>query len=212
MDVLDISHEEEVESTDSHVCDVCGAVYKHRASLKRHLHSHARQDRVYKCDNCGKSFQYKYLLSTHQRRQHQNTHPHICPQCGNVFSSLPSLTNHIRNVHQERKLSCDICGKKCKDNFALKRHVQSHEKSTTPCPKCSRECKDMDKHALRCSSIAKPKAYTCEICNKKFVAKAYLRQHLKNKHDPKDHFCVCGKSFQYPFSLKRHQKICLKVK
>jgi len=78
-----IDQEEEVDSTDSHVCDALEAALPFTCQTGRRLH-------LWKVSGKNICFQHtKY-----------DTNPHICPHCKKVLSSLPNLTNHIRQAHK----------------------------------------------------------------------------------------------------------------
>lgn len=69
--------------------------------------------------------------------------------------------------------------------------------------KCNGVFKHLKNHFINC------KAVKCGICNVSFLREKNLSMHIKRKHtSPKLYPCGCGKSFLYPFSVKRHSKTC----
>jgi len=77
---------------------------------------------------------------------------------------------------------CNICSKDFKDNYALQRHLSSHDNKTDKCTKCGQEFKDLESHVKKCGKRKMSRQYVCDICNKKYLCKRYLHVHIKNKH------------------------------
>ena len=47
----------------------------------------------------------------------------------------------------------------------------------------------------------------CNLCDKKFAENAYLRNHIRERHENENNYCeICRKSFATPSNLKNHMK------
>lgn len=208
---MDEDNEIEAANTSScfnYICQFCAKTIRHKSSLLRHILMH--ENKEYACDQCQKTFKSKIYLSQHVKQKHQESPSEfICQHCGKTFNSKVAIANHVKFKHNDGGRTCNTCDKKFKDNYALQRHLKSHDNTTNPCPKCGKEFKDVKNHVKVCGTKKLPRQYCCDLCDKMFLCKRYLRGHLKNKHRGGNfHPCACGKTFSYKCSLKRHQKIC----
>jgi hypothetical protein len=79
-----------------------------------------------------------------------------CKHCKKYFNSDGALGQHTKAVHHYK---CDICGKICATNNALKRHIE-------------------DKHPL----------YVCEECGDSFDSEGELDDHVETEHNKCDEF------------------------
>lgn len=105
---------------------------------------------------------------------------------------------------------CETCQRSFRDNYALRRHRQSHEGTSTMemCTKCNGVFKHLKNHFINCKA-PKPKILNVAFAAFHFSEKKNLSMHIKRKHTlPKLYPCGCRKSFLYPFSVKRHSKTC----
>ena len=206
---MDVDHDEIVLSTSGTncICQFCARRYKRQQSLKRHVEAHENNE--YSCSHCPKRFQTVYNMIIHIKRQHsKGKSEFICQHCGKRFNSKVATSNHIKFKHNNGGKLCNICSKDFKDNYALQRHLSSHDNKTDKCTKCGREFKDLESHLKKCGKRKMSRQYVCDICNKKYLCKRYLHVHIKNKHQGCDLFsCDCGNTYSYKCSLKRHQKM-----
>lgn len=208
MDSSFVDHEEEVPTMNTYSCDSCGKTYKTLANLKRHLddtHSY----KLFQCETCDKQFTAKgNILSHHKRRHQQSDTTYLCPHCGKKYLTESSMYSHVRYKHKQAGQLCKFCNKRFKHNYALDRHMKKHDNKKDVCPRCCGLFKDVKQHALSCK-ITKTKAHKCGYCDKVFVEKRYLSDHIDKKHlKPKIHVCKCGKSYSYVYALRRHEKSC----
>lgn len=136
---------------------------------------------------------------------------HTSPICfAHTGENYNSLDSHIKSKHKDSGMICETCQRSFRDNYALRRHRQSHEGTSTMemCTKCYGVFKHLKNHFINCKA-PKTKNFKCGICNVSFLREKNLSMHIKRKHtSPKLYPCGCGKSFLYPFSVKRHSKTC----
>lgn len=210
MDSSFIDHEEEVTESAQYICDTYGNSYSSKSNLRRHVKSHSETSEQ-RCEQCCKTFTSSFNLTKHRKIHEQRNTILLCPHCGEIYKTKHSLDSHIRFKHTESGMICETCQKRFRDNYALRRHRQSHEETSTleMCTKCNGYFKHLKNHSINCKA-KKAKELKCDICKVSFSEKKDLSMHIKRKHTttPKSYQCGCGKSFLYTFSIKRHSKAC----
>eukprot|EP00090_Calanus_glacialis_P010245 TRINITY_DN18630_c0_g1_i1.p1 TRINITY_DN18630_c0_g1~~TRINITY_DN18630_c0_g1_i1.p1 ORF type:complete len:622 (-),score=127.54 TRINITY_DN18630_c0_g1_i1:931-2796(-) len=94
-----------------HICAICGAKFKVKSYLQRHIKSHDPDCKRYECDICGDKFTRPYLMKQHQEFTHKKNLPFKCNECGKSLRSNTFLKIHMRSVHsKEKPFPCEICG------------------------------------------------------------------------------------------------------
>ena len=94
-----------------HVCTVCGAKFKVKSYLQRHMRSHDPEGKKYSCLVCGEKFTRPYLMRQHQEFTHNKNLPFKCEMCGKKLRSNTFLKIHMRSVHsKEKPFPCEVCG------------------------------------------------------------------------------------------------------
>ena len=58
-----------------HICSVCGAKFRVKSYLVRHMRSHDPESKKYGCDICGEKFSRPYLMRQHQQFTHNKNLP-----------------------------------------------------------------------------------------------------------------------------------------
>lgn len=81
-----------------------------------------------------------------------------CSECNTPFSTFEDLSAHCRGEHKMDKGLVTCCGRKFNTRLKLYDHIMVH----------------LD-----------PKAFTCQICHKKFAGARFLRTHMES-HMPDD--------------------------
>ncbi|KAG5682418.1 hypothetical protein PVAND_011771 [Polypedilum vanderplanki] len=99
-----------------------------------------------------------------------------CEICESSFDSLRDAKNHYKHVHNiEGYIMC--CQRKFKQKCRLLEHVNTH------------------------FSLA----YSCQLCNKTFDSKSYLKKHLATHQTIKEYKCDnCSKTFAKKFQIRNH--------
>ena len=95
----------------------------------------------------------------------------------------------MKSLHQKSMIQCNLCEIWLK-GFSTKQHM-------------------LRKH----NNIEKD--FECNFCNKRFIEKGYLRNHVREMHESKydlQHCKLCDKSFTAPRYLNQHMKRCSKKK
>ena len=96
----------------SKICDVCGAVYRSRPRLLRHLANvHGIGERKYQCPHCDKDFADSTGMKNHLLCHNpKRTHDHKCNVCDKAFYTKHLLNQH-KVCHRPPSHECKICGK-----------------------------------------------------------------------------------------------------
>jgi len=107
--------------------------------------------------------------------------PHPCPICNNILSSRGALVKHLVTHKDKKPFKCDECKMEFNQNRDLKTHV-------------------MQKHTMQ-------RPHVCGICQKGFVHKFYLMEHMTYHTGERQFQCFhCGKRFQAQSALTKHIK------
>ncbi|XP_078592492.1 histone H4 transcription factor-like [Branchiostoma floridae x Branchiostoma japonicum] len=170
-------------------CWICGGLFSNRTKFMDHIKRQAApEDQSYQCSHCSKRFSTERLLRDHMR--HHVNH-YKCPHCDMTCPTPSGLRSHIKFRHEEdRPYQCEFCHYKCKTNYDLRRHMDSHSVE---------------------------KIYQCQQCD--YSSKAYnsLRDHLRKDHQGggavQRYLChICQKVYSRGTGLTRHLKTAHKFK
>ena len=138
------------------------------------------------CDICG---QFVSKLKEHLLRKHpenldsKEATLYQCNMCHYSTRIKSTLKQHVYNKHTEKTLSCDQCNYKTALQTRLKQHMKKVHGSPT----------------VFCSF---------EGCQRKFVQKCDLTEHVKRTHPTGIFNChICGKPFVNEEKLKRHLRM-----
>ncbi|XP_030755545.1 zinc finger protein 600-like isoform X2 [Sitophilus oryzae] len=206
------------------VCTHCDKKYMSKKTLRDHLHidhtdSRAKglkesQKKVYRCSTCSYQTPYRFYLNTHnnihlppEERQLKELQKKVyrCSTCSYQTRYKSSLNTH-NNIHlppEERQLkelqkkvySCSICSYQTPSKFRFNTHNDIH------LPREERQL------------------FLCAHCDKKYMSKKALHDHLHNDHSrakglkesQKKVYRCSTCSFQTPYKshLKAHNNIHL---
>jgi KRAB domain-containing zinc finger protein len=124
-----VSHMKYVHSEErNHNCPICGASFKSRDKLKRHVKSH---DKKIECTICGRKFVAPHELKEHMMR-HENPNIYSCDACKKSFSSRTCLRTHSRlhcdKANKVKNLQCDYCPFATHNYLSIVYHVVAHIK------------------------------------------------------------------------------------
>ena len=131
----------------------------------------------------------------------------FCEDCGEVFTQVSELALHVANVHKKLAFTCDICSKEFISQHTLNKHkgndhmskfsneisamesgIINEEKSkktssktdfeTKVCEACDTSFKTDHIYHRHMWEIHEERCLECEKCQKKFVSKMSLREHI----------------------------------
>ena len=89
------------EKEKPHECNICGAKFTQKISLKVHIDT-IHGGKLVRCNVCDRKFSKsnldQHVKSTHEKSKHFN-----CEICESGFGTKRDLNRHIAFVHENRK-------------------------------------------------------------------------------------------------------------
>ena len=191
-------------------CKTCGKTYGSKSSVNRHMATCG----TFKCAECEKTFFTKAELNGHRFKSHGSKNDFQCSQCGKGFMYLTGLESHQRIHTDDKPFECETCSEKFITKGALRCHSLKHLEKRVICEICGRKFGTvfyLNRHMRTTHSEKKKpkKMHECSICDASYVSKPDLTAHVMQKHTgEKPYQCeVCGKSFVKKQHLTLHQRI-----
>lgn len=167
---------------DYNVC--CGFIFKYPSHYARHLESKTHL-REFKCKMCKDVFHDLKDFQNHRKESHFFTGTKFfCPLCGKVFATNGTKNTHMKRVHlKSMKYECGRCPSVFTCKFALSRHYKSVHKP-----------------------LAQAELFTCVKCNRQFVRKDSLLEHMKLHQKGKVFSCSdCTLTFKDQDEFEKHK-------
>lgn len=145
---LRLKHPKEQEQTRRvYSCNTC--IEKKVFSGMHYFINHAADSHVpslrFTCVVCSRLFWNYLALANHYKNIHPTFTAVFCCHCGKLFHSITSGAIHYKKImimltEEEKKLKkegklepeesshiCHVCGKSCKNNYTLVKHITTHE-------------------------------------------------------------------------------------
>ena len=174
-------------------CSYCGEMFSRRSALQKHvmmLHTPAE------CKLCDRILESQLELKSHMKQDHHTnwTRPGadwFCELCGKVFNSKDGLKLHQAAVHyKEKKSQCPKCGYGfpyvSENHQTFKKHLANcrgvREKRVLACEVCGKIFKKLYNLKVHMTKHTGAKPFSCDLCQKSFVAKRTLIQHREKNH------------------------------
>ena len=208
------------QSGDMYFCDICP--YKANAKYKVNSHKKViHGPKAYTCDLCGTMFKVKATMDNHMLTKHrdsENATTYQCEMCEYTTKSEVSLNSHIQFRHREGKRICSFCNFETLDSDKLSSHFRTeHGIATDLTPKKSNnekiyKCTQCDysarsPQALRIHVKVKHVGtrFKCEQCDYTSTTKNQLRIHNNSKHLGVKYPCdFCPRHFSTQGSRRHH--------
>ncbi|XP_043274002.1 zinc finger protein 260-like isoform X16 [Venturia canescens] len=164
-------------------CAPCGYKFSRRAKFERHMNSHNRkkpEPETFECEICKQSFPRKSAFASHMLK-HSSEKPHKCKVCGKGFKRPWEVTAHLK-IHTGSMYTCEICNFETAYKVSLKTHHRRVHQKDYP--------------------------YKCDKCEKAFMSKYELDDHLTSHLGTKDFICeICGNAYSQRTYLLYHKRV-----
>ena len=235
-------------------CLECGKSYSYPCELKRHEPVHTRE-RNFKCQHCSRRFFHTGTLKNHEkvharaeeRHQQEQGKPYQCKECNKCFSNSGNLKHHSKThakkksfqrkeeekrilvgqvnrmqntgikltqgqkVHtRQRNFKCQHCSRHFFHTGTLKNHEKVHTRAE------ERHQQEQDTrikltHGQNVSD-SDNKPYKCKYCGKSYNFPSELKRH-EPVHTRQPNFkCQhCSRCFFHTGNLKQHEKMHARV-
>ena len=146
---------------------------------------HNEITKSHKCENCNKAFYFASELKFHEKSHEsfgKKEKKFKCIACDKSYLGENHLRTHVLNVHEGKKEhQCNFCEMEYHRSDGLRRHM-------------------VKTHGNQADNVK------CDLCDKTFIFKSYLRSHLKNAHEETAVECnICHKKVkekQIPTHMK----------
>ncbi|XP_071050487.1 gastrula zinc finger protein XlCGF26.1-like isoform X8 [Onthophagus taurus] len=197
--------------TEKMSCIRCGKTFLKKAAFSKHFRR-CQRGRTIPCDVCQKLFKTVAERNTHKKRVHdaENCQKYPCDICDQTFRDKPTLTHHKKRHLNQYDFTCDECGEQFVVKSSFEYHILSKHKGVR------HACKDCGKifttewylreHSVKHNDDYEQQYFSCSECEKKFMVKSSLNQHIKRVHCGKGlSICeICGKAVTSKTSLRDH--------
>jgi len=164
---------------NSFQCDECLQSFTKKSSLKRHINSKHKDERMY-CTQCDKWIR-KDNVYAHKRLHEEKQF--ACDQCDKMFARPGDIKLHMKTHSDLKPFQCDICDKTFLGQSLLNRHAKIHFERKFVCKECDKAFTSAVKLKRHMQSHEDKKNYQCEICKSLFNRVDNLKKHMKKMHN-----------------------------
>ena len=175
------------EEQRNHMCQHCGKTFLRGHDLNRHILTCCKSQLVHETGVVG---DVQKALEKKTQPQKNAVKKFMCDECGAQYSRFSEFHCHKLNFHGEMK----------KEEVEVKLVSQENEDGSI-------EVLSSPAHSDKQVGGSKRKIHACHLCDKVFVRKRSLQQHVLTHGDTKAFRCqICDKEYAYESSLWSHMK------
>ena len=201
--------------------------------FQKHMREHS-DDKRFKCKHCLLTFNVEKNLRLHVA-SHNLDNDLVCPECNRSFNRLASFKSHLTIHEDEDNLACPQCELLFTNESKLNLHIENehspemNENETVFYPAPS-DFFNMNLESIKEEAEDDPQQgkFMCKLCNAGMKSQKQLAVHMehhtklktllklkqkkskiperRNKYF-KNKCKECGKKFQKPSQLVRHERI-----
>ncbi|KPJ14980.1 Zinc finger protein 112 [Papilio machaon] len=190
-------------------CYDCVLGFNHRFKLDNHMKKHQPEYGPEVCDICKIRCKQASALSAHKKRHQVKWR---CSACGGAWSRASVAADHVSRAHHAANPThqCSLCTQHFPTLNKLRLHMKQHSERVK-CDQCDKTF--VDRSAMRNHLFIHigDKEFSCPHCDKKFLFKRAMEVH-RATHDPDARiYChSCDLSFKNEMSYKQHMLYSLK--
>src|SRR6218665_3584244 len=189
-----------------YTCDLCSKAFGRSDNLRRHIGKHTGE-KPYTCDLCNKTFRHSRNLRDHIRI-HTGEKPYKCESCYRAFIKGSDLKRHLKVHTGEKVHKCTLCDQAFSHKGTLKRHSLIHTAEELYRSDLNHDAVWKRGSLTKSVMISGEKPYKCDLCEKAFSKKSYLKKHAGFHTEEKPYRCdLCSKAFRYISNIRDHIKI-----
>ncbi|XP_072943114.1 uncharacterized protein [Epargyreus clarus] len=196
-----------VEHFGTLVCDVCGACFLERNSLRTHIRTHSKVETNFPCEICGKNLKSKYSRYLHIATVHEKKATVNCYKCESTFMSYALRNRHLIEVHgDKRTFPCKLCDKVYNRRKTLMEHNRrNHQKVLRhECSMCDQRFYLPSRLKEHMATHSGQRSFRCEVCDKSYPRLQSLQEHVRT-HSEKRYKChLCVAAFTQHANYKSH--------
>ncbi|XP_049704108.2 transcription factor Ouib [Helicoverpa armigera] len=194
----------------TYICDVCGACFLERNSLRTHIKSHTKVEESFPCEICGKNLKSKYSRYLHVATIHEKKPTVNCYKCEASFLSYALRNRHLIEVHgDKRTFACKLCDKVYNRRKTLMEHNRRNHLKVYrhQCDLCDQRFYLPSRLKEHMATHTGERNFRCEFCDKSYPRLQSLQEHVRSHNNERRYKCdICNSTFTQNGSLKNHVK------